>query len=51
MQSIEALLLDGRFGNGESSAGLDVLRHLIEGSTNRNNFVVLPQFSRPRNAQ
>jgi hypothetical protein len=28
-QSIEALLLDGRFGNGTSSAGLDVLPDIL----------------------
>jgi hypothetical protein len=28
-RSIEALLLDGRFGNGTSSAGLDVLLDIL----------------------
>ena len=28
-QSIEAFLLDGRFGNGASSAGLDVLPDIL----------------------
>ena len=51
-RSIEALLLDGRFGNGTSSVGLDVLPDILSKvRTIEIFFAVLPWFSRPRNSQ
>jgi hypothetical protein len=48
--SIEALLLDGRFGNGTSSAGLDVILDIL--SKVRPIEIFLQYYhSRPRNAQ